>query len=54
MVLLMQLTQAFSRNVRINLGSREIAVSQQHLYDTQIGAVVQQMGRKGMAHHMRR
>lgn len=54
MVLLMQLTQALSGDVRINLGGGEIAMSQQHLYDTQIRAVVQQMGRKGVTHHMRR
>lgn len=54
MVLLMQLTQALSGDVRINLGGGEIAMSQQHLYDTQICTVVQQMGRKGMTHYMRR
>ena len=32
----------------INLGRRQIAVPQQHLHNPQIGAMVEQMGGKGM------
>ncbi len=54
MMLLMQLTQPLGGDVRINLRGREIAVSQQHLYDTQVGAAVQQMGGEDVPQHVRR
>ena len=38
----------------INLGCRQIAVPQQHLHNPQIGAMIEQMGGKGMAQRMRR
>ena len=41
MMALMEIFQAFPRHVGINLGSRNIAVTQQHLHHAKIGAVVQ-------------
>ena len=36
----------------VNLCGRQIAVPEQHLYDTQIGPMIQQMRGKGMAQGM--
>ncbi len=46
MMLLVKLSQPLGRNVRINLGRRQIAVPQQHLHHAQVCAVVEQMGGK--------
>lgn len=45
----MQVLQAGTGNVGVNLRRRQVAVAQQHLHHTQIGAVVEQMGGEGMA-----
>ena len=39
--------------MRIDLGRTEVGVSQEFLHDAQIGPVVEQMGREGMAQHVR-
>ncbi len=41
MMLCMQLFQTFSRNMGINLSSRNIRMTEQHLYNTQIRPVVE-------------
>ena len=41
-------------DVRINLRGGEIAVAEQHLHHAQVGAVIDEMGRKGMAQGVRR
>ncbi|MNY69718.1 hypothetical protein D3C86_2076950 [compost metagenome] len=38
----------------IDLRGRQIAVTQQHLHHPQIGAMIEQMGGKGMAQGVRR
>ena len=45
--------QAVDRDMRVDLGRTEVGVSQEFLHDAQIGAVVEQMGREGMAQHVR-
>src|SRR5579883_3458959 len=42
-----------AQDVSVDLGGRNIGVAQKLLDGTQIGAVVQQMARKGMPQHMR-
>lgn len=41
-------------DVRINLRGGEIAVAEQHLHHAQVGAVIDEMGRKGVAQGVRR
>ena len=48
-----ELLQAFARHVRVDLGRRNVTVSEQHLHDPQVGAVVQQVGGKSMAQRVR-
>lgn len=43
----------FVEHMRIDLRRGNVGVSEQFLNDTQIGAVLQQMAREGMAQHMR-
>ena len=38
----------------VYLGGRNVAVAEHHLYRTQVGAVAEQVGGKGVANHMRR
>src|SRR5215469_17516591 len=54
MMLRMQLFEPLARDVRVDLCGREVAVTEQHLDYAQIGAVVQQMGREGVAQRVRR
>jgi hypothetical protein len=54
MVLLVQRLQSLARDVRINLGGRDVGVSQQELDDTQIRPAVQEVRRKGVPQRMRR
>ena len=53
-MLRVQRLQAFGGNVGIDLGRRNVAVTQQHLHHAQIGAVIEQVGGKGMPERMRR
>jgi len=48
-----QLLQALARHVRVDLRRRYIGVTEEHLHDAQIGAVIQEMGGKSMAQHVR-
>src|SRR6185437_7608561 len=50
----MHLFQALPCHMRVDLRGREITVSEQHLYDTQIGTMVQQVRGKCMSQCMRR
>src|SRR5262249_20232582 len=54
MVLGMQLFQALSRNVRIDLRGRDVCVPKQQLHHPEIGAMVQKVRRKRMAQGVRR
>ena len=49
MMLRMQALQPLARNVGVNLRCGQIRMPEQHLHHAQIGAVVQQVCRKGMA-----
>lgn len=49
MVLAVQRLESLIGHMSVNLGSGEIGVAQQHLHHTQIGAVIEQMGGKGVA-----
>ena len=49
-----QLFETLARHVCVDLCRREVAVPEQHLHDPQIGAVVQEVGREGMAERVRR
>jgi len=49
MVLCVQRLEPRPCHVRIDLGRRDIAVPQQQLNDTQIRAVIEEMGGEGMA-----
>ena len=53
MVLLMQFLHTFAGDVGIDLRRGKIAVTEQHLHHTQIGAVIQQMRGKGVAQGVR-
>ncbi len=50
---LMKLSQSFAGNMRINLCSRNVRMSEQHLHDPKIGAVIEQMGGKCMSDRVR-
>jgi len=50
----MQTLEPLPGHVSINLGGRKITMAQQKLHDTQIGAVVEQVRRKGMPQPVRR
>ena len=54
MVLGVQRRQSRLRHMRVNLGGRQAAVTQQHLQAAQIGAMIQQMRGEGMTQGMRR
>jgi hypothetical protein len=45
---LVKLLEPFPGDVRINLGRRKVAVSEQHLNDAQIRPVIQQVRRERM------
>lgn len=47
-VLGVQRLQALARNMRVDLGGGNIGVPQQHLNHAQIGAMLQQVGGKGV------
>src|SRR5215470_14938896 len=53
-MLRVQLFETLARHVRVDLRRREVAVPEQHLHDTQICAMVQEMGSEGMAERVRR
>ena len=50
----MQLLEPLARNVGVDLCRRNVGMPQQQLNDAQIGAVIQQVRRKGMAQGVRR
>jgi hypothetical protein len=54
MVPRMQLPQPLARHVGVDGGRRDVGVAQQHLHRAQVGAVVQQVGREGVAQRVRR
>ena len=53
MVLRMQLLEALARDVRVDLGRRDIGVPEQHLHHAQVGAVIEQVGGERMAQGVR-
>jgi len=53
MMLRMHFLHARTCNMCVYLCSRQIAVTQQHLYDTEVGTIVKQMGRKRVPQSMR-
>ena len=53
-MLAVQVLQALAGDMRVDLRSRQIAVAQQQLDDAQIGAAIQQVGRKGVPQAVRR
>ena len=53
-MLRVQVFQSLARDVRVDLRGRQVAVSEQHLHHPQVGAVIEQVGRKGMAQGVRR
>lgn len=48
-VFAVQFFQALASDVRIDLRCRQVAVPEQHLHDSKIGASVQQMRRESVA-----
>src|SRR6185503_14712035 len=48
-----QALQPLFHNMGVDLGSRDIRVAKQRLYDAQVGAVVQEMAGKCVAQHVR-
>ena len=52
MMPLNHLLEARLSHMGVDLGGGDIGVPEQHLHRTQIGAMVEQMGRKGMAQPM--
>jgi hypothetical protein len=48
----MKLLEALPGHVRIDLSRRYVAVPEQHLHDTQIGAVVDEMRGERVPQHM--
>lgn len=54
MVLLVKRLHSTARYVRINLCRRQIAMPKQHLYDAQIGTVIDQVRRECMAQRVGR
>ena len=48
-----QALEAFLDHMRINLGRRNIGVTEQRLHDAQIRAVMQQVRRECVTQHMR-
>src|SRR5580698_3232377 len=50
----MQLFETLASHMRVDLRGREVAVTQEHLHDTQIRTVVEQVGCERMAQRMRR
>jgi len=49
MMLFVQGFQSLTRHMSVDLGRRDIGMTQQELNDTQVGAVIDQMGSKRMA-----
>ena len=49
-----QVAQAVPGDVRIDLCRRQVAVSEEHLYHAQIGAMIEQMRGERMTHGVRR
>ena len=50
---LVQLLQAFARDVSIDGGGGDVGVPQQQLHHPKIGAVIEKMRRKGVPQHVR-
>ena len=48
----MQLFESLAGHMGIDLSSRYVCMAEQHLHDSQIGAVIDQMRGKGMAQGM--
>ena len=48
-MLRVQFLEPLPGNVGVDLGSGDVAVSQQHLHHAQVGAVVEQVGGEGVA-----
>ena len=51
-MLRVQRFQAFAGNVGVNLRCGNIRMTQQHLHDSEIGTVVEQMRGKGVTENM--
>jgi hypothetical protein len=53
MMLGVQLLEPFARNVCVDLGRGYIRMTEQHLHNPQVSAMVEQMRGEGMAQGMR-
>ena len=53
MVLSVDLFQSLARDMRVDLGRREVRVAEQHLHDPQVRTVIQQMCREGVPQGVR-
>ena len=54
MMLRMQAFHALTSDMGVDLGGGEIRVTEQHLYDSQVSPMIEQMGRKRVAQRVRR
>ena len=52
-MLRVQFLHAFARDMCVDLRSGQVAVAEQHLHDTQIGAVIEKMCRKRVTQRVR-
>lgn len=53
-MLQVQCLEAFPRDVRVYLSSADVGVTEQHLDDPKVGAMIQQVSSEGMPQGMRR
>ena len=49
-----QLFHALAGHVRVDLRGRKVGVTEQHLHDAQVGAMIQQVRGKGVTQRVRR
>ena len=50
----MDVAEAFVGEVRVDLGGRDLGVAEEHLHGAEVGAGLQEVGRKGVAQAVRR
>src|SRR5437867_7137118 len=53
MKVLVDLPQALTIDVRVDLRRRDVGVAEHHLHGSQVGAALQQMRREGVTQHVR-
>src|SRR5882672_7528396 len=54
MMLRMQFLHAFAGDVRVDLRGREVGMTEQHLHDSKVRTVIEQVRREGMTERVRR